>query len=44
MPEQHINLPIRSLEDCLAEELRRLHPDMFYSEVLLKGLPKVVIV
>ncbi len=44
MPEQHINLPIRSLVDCLAEELRRLHPDMFYSEVLLKGLPKVVIV
>ncbi len=43
MPEQHINLPIRSLEDCLAEELRRLHPDMFYSEVLLEGLPKVVI-
>lgn len=42
MPEQHVNLPIRTLEDCLAEELRRLHPDMFYSEVLLNGLPKVV--
>lgn len=41
MPEQHVNLPIRTLEDCLAEELRRLHPDVFYSEVLLNGLPKV---
>lgn len=43
MPEQHINLPIRSIVDCLAEELRRLHPDVFYSEVLQEGLPKVVI-
>jgi len=41
MPEQHINLPIRSLEECLAEELRRLYPDVFYSEVLLEGLPLV---
>ncbi len=43
MPEQHINLPIRSLEDCLAEELRRLHPDVFYSEVLTQGLSKVTV-
>lgn len=43
MPDQHINLPIRSLEDCLAEELRRLHPDVFYSEILEVGLPKVEI-
>lgn len=42
MPEQHITLPLRTIEDCLAEELRRLHPDVFYSEVLLNGLPKVV--
>lgn len=41
MPEQHINLPIRSLEECLAEELRRLYPDVFYSEVLIDGLPRV---
>ena len=42
MPDQHINLPIRNLEECLAEELRRLYPDEFYTEVLCKGLPKVV--
>ena len=41
MPEQSINLPIRSLEDCIAEELRRLHPDEIYTDVLLHGLPLI---
>ncbi|WP_029069664.1 glucose-6-phosphate dehydrogenase assembly protein OpcA [Jonesia quinghaiensis] len=41
MPEQGINLPIRSLEDCIAEELRRLHPDEVYTDVLLNGLPLI---
>ncbi|WP_435300066.1 glucose-6-phosphate dehydrogenase assembly protein OpcA [Timonella sp. A28] len=41
MPDQHLNLPIRSLEDCLAEEMRRLHPDVYYTEVLEHGLPLV---
>lgn len=33
-PQQQIALPVRSLADCLAEELRRLDPDEVYGEVL----------
>lgn len=33
-PVQQIALPIRSLEECLSEELRRLDPDEVYAEVL----------
>ncbi|MDY3048261.1 MAG: glucose-6-phosphate dehydrogenase assembly protein OpcA [Rothia sp. (in: high G+C Gram-positive bacteria)] len=33
-PDQQISLPVRSLADCLAEELRRLDPDQVYGEVL----------
>ncbi|MDO4898873.1 MAG: glucose-6-phosphate dehydrogenase assembly protein OpcA [Rothia sp. (in: high G+C Gram-positive bacteria)] len=33
-PDQQISLPVRSLADCLAEELRRLDPDEVYGEVL----------
>lgn len=34
VPDQQISLPVRSLADCLAEELRRLDPDEVYGEVL----------
>lgn len=37
-PEQRIALPRRSLEECLAEELRRLDPDEVFGEVITEGL------
>ncbi|WP_437584874.1 glucose-6-phosphate dehydrogenase assembly protein OpcA [Paramicrobacterium sp. CJ85] len=37
-PVQDIALPRRSLRDCLAEELRRLDPDVLYGEVITEGL------
>lgn len=40
-PDQHIDLPLRNLEECLAEELRRLYPDEMYSDVLVNGLPLI---
>lgn len=40
-PEHHIALPIRSLPECLAEELRRLDADEVYGEVLRTGLKQV---
>ncbi|MEA5454371.1 glucose-6-phosphate dehydrogenase assembly protein OpcA [Sinomonas sp. JGH33] len=39
-PSQRIALPRRTLEDCLAEELRRLDPDEVFGEVLADGLPR----
>ncbi|GAA4024639.1 glucose-6-phosphate dehydrogenase assembly protein OpcA [Arthrobacter methylotrophus] len=33
-PAQRISLPHRSLRDCLAEELRRLHPDDVFGETI----------
>ncbi|WP_449372853.1 glucose-6-phosphate dehydrogenase assembly protein OpcA [Arthrobacter psychrolactophilus] len=41
-PEQKISLPRRSLQDCLAEELRRLDPDMVFGEVITEGLIKLL--
>lgn len=41
-PEQQIALPRRSLQDCLAEELRRLDPDEVFGEVVTKGLNKLL--
>ncbi len=41
-PEQRIALPRRSLQDCLAEELRRLDPDEVFGEVVTKGLSKLL--
>ncbi|MFC7402437.1 glucose-6-phosphate dehydrogenase assembly protein OpcA [Citricoccus sp. GCM10030269] len=38
-PVQHISLPRRSDQDCLAEELRRLDPDEVFGDVLVNGLP-----
>lgn len=40
-PDQHIDLPLRVLEECLAEEMRRLYPDEMYSDVLVNGLPLI---
>jgi glucose-6-phosphate dehydrogenase assembly protein OpcA len=33
-PAQRISLPRRTLRDCLAEELRRLHPDEVFGETV----------
>lgn len=41
-PEQKISLPRRSLQDCLAEELRRLDPDLVFGEVVTLGLSKLL--
>lgn len=38
-PVQHISLPRRTDQDCLAEELRRLDPDEVFGDVLVHGLP-----
>lgn len=37
-PAQDLSLPRRNLRDCLAEELRRLDPDVVYGDVITKGL------
>lgn len=41
-PQQQIALPRRSLQDCLAEELRRLDPDEVFGEVVTEGLRKLL--
>ncbi len=40
-PERTTAMPMRSLRECLSEELRRLDPDEVYGEVLLEGLERV---
>lgn len=40
-PDQQIALPARGLDECLAEELRRLDPDEVYGEVITDGLRDV---
>lgn len=40
-PERRIALPRRAVNECLAEELRRLDPDDVYAEVLVKGLARL---
>lgn len=37
-PAQRMSLPRRSLQDCLAEELRRLDPDDVFGEVVTDGM------
>ncbi|WP_229577539.1 glucose-6-phosphate dehydrogenase assembly protein OpcA [Kocuria rhizophila] len=37
-PEQQIAMPVRDLNACLAEELRRLDADEVYGEVITRGL------
>lgn len=36
-PPKELSLPVRSLRDCLAEDLRRLDPDNAYHRALLEG-------
>ena len=38
---QTIPLPIRSLGDCLSEELGRLYPDEIYAQVVTQGWKKI---
>lgn len=40
-PDQQIAMPVRDLNACIAEELRRLDPDEVYGEVLTSGLRTV---
>ncbi|MDO5492779.1 MAG: glucose-6-phosphate dehydrogenase assembly protein OpcA [Nesterenkonia sp.] len=40
-PTQSVPLPVRTLEECLAEELRRLDADEVFGEVLTEGLADV---
>ncbi|MGA7206385.1 MAG: glucose-6-phosphate dehydrogenase assembly protein OpcA [Specibacter sp.] len=41
-PVQRISLPRRTLQDCLAEELRRLDPDEVFGEVVTDGMRKLL--
>lgn len=41
-PDHNISLPLRGLGDCLAEELRRLDPDIVFGRVLTRGVPTLV--
>ncbi|SCC80497.1 glucose-6-phosphate dehydrogenase assembly protein OpcA [Bifidobacterium commune] len=34
---QRVAMPLRTLEDCLSEELRRIDPDEIYADVINKG-------
>ncbi len=36
-PSHDIVLPRRTLRECLAEELRRLDPDLLYGRVITEG-------
>lgn len=40
-PPKELSLPVRSLRDCLAEDLRRLDPDVAFEKVVTNGLPLV---
>lgn len=40
-PHHDIAMPLRTLRDCLAEELRRLDPDEVYGRVVTEGLPLI---
>lgn len=37
-PPKELSLPVRSLRDCLAEDLRRLDPDLAFQKVLEDGI------
>jgi glucose-6-phosphate dehydrogenase assembly protein OpcA len=37
-PPKELSLPVRSLRDCLAEDLRRLDPDLAFEKVITSGL------
>ena len=40
-PEHRIAMPLRQLDECLSEELRRLDADDVYGQVLTRGLARV---
>lgn len=40
-PPKELSLPVRSLRDCLAEDLRRLDPDVAFEKIITSGLPLV---
>ena len=40
-PDRRIAMPLRTLTECLAEELRRMDPDEVYGEVLRHGLTRI---
>lgn len=40
-PDHELDLPRRSLRECIAEELRRLDPDMLYGRVVGEGLARL---
>ncbi|MDT0164452.1 glucose-6-phosphate dehydrogenase assembly protein OpcA [Actinotalea sp. AC32] len=40
-PQRRVSMPLRQLDECVAEELRRLDPDEVYGEVLVKGLDRI---
>jgi glucose-6-phosphate dehydrogenase assembly protein OpcA len=37
-PPKELSLPVRSLKDCLAEDLRRLDSDLAFEKVITSGL------
>jgi glucose-6-phosphate dehydrogenase assembly protein OpcA len=37
-PPKELSLPVRSLRDCLTEDLRRLDPDLAFEKVITNGL------
>ena len=37
-PPKELSLPVRSLRDCLSEDLRRLDPDLAFGKVITSGL------
>ena len=41
-PDHVISLPLRTLGDCIAEELRRLDPDIVFGRVLTEGMPALL--
>ncbi|WP_144712108.1 glucose-6-phosphate dehydrogenase assembly protein OpcA [Curtobacterium pusillum] len=40
-PTHDLSLPRRNLRDCLAEELRRLDPDVLFGDVVKHGVPRL---
>jgi glucose-6-phosphate dehydrogenase assembly protein OpcA len=40
-PDHELHLPRRTLRECLAEELRRLDPDVLYGRVITEGFAKL---
>lgn len=41
-PSKELSLPVRSLRDCLAEDLRRLDPDLAFEKVITSGLEQLL--